>query len=174
MWLTKKILVATDFAEPSLAAADVGVELAQTFHVPLVLMHAYLVPSYLYTGVPFVPLGDYVQGYEDAARESLEKERARLASNGVDVTAILRAGVAWEDILSTAQQVDAGLILVGTHGRRGVPHALLGSVAEKVVRLSPVPVLTIHGIDASNASVNVSGKDEGRRSKEGPAAAPSA
>jgi len=173
MWLTRKILVATDFAEASRAAADVGVELARTFHVPLVLMHAYVVPSYIYTTVPFVPFGDYMQVYEDAARESLEKERARLAGKGADVTAVLRAGVAWEDILSTAQQVDAGLILVGTHGRRGLPHALLGSVAEKVVRLSPVPVLTIHGVDASNASVNVSGKDEGRP-KEGPTAAPSA
>jgi nucleotide-binding universal stress UspA family protein len=173
MWLTKKILVATDFAEPSLAAADVGVELAQTFHVPLVLMHAYLVPSYLYIGVPFVPLGDYVQAYEDAARESLEKERARLAGKGADVTAILRAGVAWEDILSTAQQVDAGLILVGTQGRRGLPHALLGSLTEKVVRLSPVPVLTIHGSNASSATVKANGKDE-PRSQEGQTATSSA
>ena len=88
MWLTKKILVATDFAEPSRAAADIGVELAQTFHVPLVLVHAFLVPSYVYTSVSFVPIGDYMQVYEDAARASLEKEKARLAGKDVDLTAI--------------------------------------------------------------------------------------
>jgi nucleotide-binding universal stress UspA family protein len=154
MWLTKKILVATDFAEPSRAAADAGLELAQMFHVPLVLVHAYQLPSYVYTSVPFVPVRDYLQAYEEGARESLEKEKARVAAGiGMDVIAILREGAAWEEVLSTAKQVDAGLIVMGTHGRHGLPRALLGSVAEKVVRLSPIPVLTIHGADASHATV---------------------
>ncbi len=152
MFSNKKILVATDFAEPSRAAADVGLELAQTLHVPLVLVHAFLVPSYIYTGVPFVPLAECEQAYEDAARDLLEKERARLADKGADVTSILRVGVAWQDSLATARQIDAGLIVMGTHGRQGLPRALLGSVAEKVVRLSPVPVLTIHGAEPPRAS----------------------
>jgi nucleotide-binding universal stress UspA family protein len=145
MWLTKKILVATDFAEASRAAADVGVELAQTFRVPLVLVHAYDVPMQVYTGVPLVPVAEYAKAYEEAARESLDKERQRLVAAGADVNAVLRSGVAWEEVLSTAKQLDVGLIVTGTHGRHGLPRALLGSVAEKVVRLSPVPVLTIHG-----------------------------
>jgi nucleotide-binding universal stress UspA family protein len=144
MWLTKKILVATDFAEPSKAAANVGLELAQTFRVPLALVHAYVVPLAVYTGVPFIPVSDYVRAFEDAARELLEKERARLVEKGVEVTAVLRAGVAWEEILSAAKELDAGLIVTGTHGRHGLPRAVLGSVAEKVVRHAPVPVLTIH------------------------------
>jgi len=56
---------------------------------------------------------------------------------------VLNSGIAWERILETAKMVEAGLIVMGTHGRRGVPRAFLGSVAERVVRLSPVPVLTI-------------------------------
>jgi len=159
MWLTKKILVATDFAEASRAASEVGVELARMFHVPLVLMHAYHVPMQVYTGVPVVPVAGYVRAYEDAAREALENERIRLAAAGVDVNAVLRSGVAWEEILATAKQLDVGLIVTGTHGRHGLPRALLGSVGEKVVRLSPVPVLTIHGGGASRATVGGDKRD---------------
>ncbi len=169
MWLTKKILVATDFAEPSRAAADVGLELAETFHVPLVLVHAYQLPSYVYTSVPFVPVRDYLQAYEEGAREFLEKEKSRLAGNGMDVVAILREGTPWEEVLSTAKQVDAGLVVMGTHGRHGLPRALLGSVAEKVVRLSPIPVLTIHGADASHATVRGNAKNDVRPQDAPPA-----
>jgi nucleotide-binding universal stress UspA family protein len=144
MWLTKKIVVATDFGEPSRAAAEIGLQLAQTFHVPLVLVHAYMVPGAIYMAMPTMPVVDYPRMYEEAARESLQKEGARLAGRGAEVTTVLRAGVAWEEILLTAKEVDADLIIVGTHGRRGLPRAVLGSVAEKVVRLSLVPVLTIH------------------------------
>jgi nucleotide-binding universal stress UspA family protein len=144
MWLSKKIVVATDFGEPSHAAADVGLELAVMFRVPIVLVHAYLVPAMLYTGVPMAPIVAYSKVYEDAARESLAKEEARLAGKGPEIDAVLRSGVAWEQILAVAQQGDAGLIIVGTHGRRGLPRAVLGSVAEKIVRISPVPVLTVH------------------------------
>jgi nucleotide-binding universal stress UspA family protein len=155
MWLNKKILVATDFEPSSRAAADAAVEMARTFRVPLVLVHVYHLSSYFYGSVPFVPMGgDYVKAYEDAARESLEKEKARLAAKGVDVTSALRSGTAWEEILGTAQSVDAGLIVMGTHGRRGLPHALLGSVAEKVVRLSPVAVLTIRGREAPSSTAS--------------------
>lgn len=144
MWLTKKILVATDFAASSQAAADVGLELAKKFQLPLVLVHTYLVPLGVYSGVPMAPTQDYALLYEKAARESLEKERARLVGPSAEVISMLRPGVAWEEILAAAKELDAGLIVTGTHGRRGLPRAILGSVAEKVVRLSPIPVLTVH------------------------------
>ena len=152
MWLTKKILVPTEFAESSRAAADVGLELARQFHVPLVLLHTYLAPAAVYYSLPMVPSKDYAIAYEKAARESLEQERARLATSGTEIIAILRPGAAWEEILAAAQELDAGLIVMGTHGRRGLPRALLGSVAEKVVRLSPIPVMTVHGTPAPQES----------------------
>jgi nucleotide-binding universal stress UspA family protein len=166
MWFAKKILVATDFAESSRSAADAGVELARTLRLPLVLLHAYQVPASVYRGTPFTPFEDYVQAYEQGARECLEKEKGRLVGKGAEVTTILQVGAPWEQILATAEQVDAGLIVVGTHGRRGLPRALLGSVAEKVVRLSRIPVLTIHAGEASPATVsgNVGGES---RSREG-------
>jgi nucleotide-binding universal stress UspA family protein len=166
MWLTKKILVATDFAEPSKVAADVGVELAEAFHVPLVLVHAYLVPTPIYMGVPVAPVSDYIGTFEEAARESLEAEHARLKKRGADVGTVLCAGVAWEEILSTAEHIDAGLIVMGTHGRHGLPRAVLGSVAEKVVRLSPVPVLTVHAPSAT-ASTRRSKANEAEPARAG-------
>ena len=145
MWLKKRILVPTDFGKPSQVAADIGLELAQTFHVQLVLLHAYSVPQAIYSGVPMAPTEDYALLYEKGERESLENERTRLAAGGTEVVSVLRPGETWEEILAAAKELDADLIIMGTHGRRGLPRALLGSVTEKVVRLSPIPVLTVHG-----------------------------
>jgi nucleotide-binding universal stress UspA family protein len=144
MWLTRKIVVAIDFGEPSEAAADLALELAQRFHVPVVLVHSYLAPVVPYTPIAVVPTVDHVRALEWTARDALEKEAARLFGKGVEVTTELRTGFALDEILAAAKDLDAGLIVMGTHGRRGLPRALLGSVAEKVVRLSPVPVLTVH------------------------------
>jgi nucleotide-binding universal stress UspA family protein len=148
MWLTKKILVATDFGESARVAADSAVDLARAFRVPLVLVHTYMVPSF-YAVTQVAPMTDYMRAYQEAAQEMLEKERARLAEKGVEVSAVLRDGVAWEEILSVAKDFDVGLVVMGTHGRRGLPRALLGSVAEKVVRLSTIPVLTLHAESAA-------------------------
>lgn len=58
--------------------------------------------------------------------------------------AVLRNGVAWEEIAAVAKESQADLIVIGTRGRRGLARALLGSVAESVIRTSDVPVLTLH------------------------------
>ncbi len=70
--------------------------------------------------------------------ESIRKEMPRASG-------IVRCGAAWEQILDVARERGADLIVVGSHGRTGVPRALIGSVAEKVARLAQVPVLTVHG-----------------------------
>jgi nucleotide-binding universal stress UspA family protein len=145
MWLTKKILVPYDFADSSRKACDVGLELAQSFRVPLVLLHVFEFPPAVYAGMPGMTVPEYDRQLEDAARTALGVESARLQDKGVALETLFARGVAWEEIVDTAKRLDAGLIVMGTHGRRGIPRAILGSVAEKVVRLSPVPVLTIHG-----------------------------
>jgi nucleotide-binding universal stress UspA family protein len=60
------------------------------------------------------------------------------------ISAILLNGAAWEEIARMAAEQNADLIVMGTHGRRGLPRAILGSVAERVIRTSSVPVLTVH------------------------------
>ena len=145
MWLTKKILVPCDFADCSRQACDVGLELAQTFRVPLVLLHVFQFPPAIYTGMPALTVPEYDQLVEASARTALHDESARLQGKGVSLETSFARGIAWEEIIETAKRLDVGLIVMGSHGRRGLTRAIMGSVAEKVVRLSPVPVLTIHG-----------------------------
>jgi nucleotide-binding universal stress UspA family protein len=144
MWLKKTILVATDFGELSETVCKAGLELAQQFRVPLAIVHTYAPPATMYSGTVVLPSEQYGELVENAARATLEKEAAPLRGKGVEVSTVLQVGTPWEEILETAKALDVGLIVVGTHGRRGLPRAMLGSVAEKVVRHSPVPVLTIH------------------------------
>jgi nucleotide-binding universal stress UspA family protein len=150
MWLEKRILVPTDFGDSSRAAAEAAVELAHRFRVPLVLLHVFQVPTTVNRGVLATPIADYVQLVEDEAQSALNGEASRLRASRTDVrtalmSTVLKSGNTWEEILDAAKKFDVGLIVMGTHGRHGLPRALLGSVAERVVRLSPVPVLTVHG-----------------------------
>jgi nucleotide-binding universal stress UspA family protein len=139
-------LVPTDFSEPAKSAADVALNLARQLHVPLVLMHVYGTLGPKYEGVDLTFTADFVRSVESAARAALNREAARLSGQGINVSVVLGSGVAWEQILETARMVDAGIIVMGTHGRRGLPRAVLGSVAERVVRLSRIPVLTVREV----------------------------
>ncbi len=85
MWLKKKILVATDFGELSEAICEAGLQMAQRFHVPLVVMHTYVPPSPTYTGVPILRPGEYRELVENAARATLDQEAAPLRGKGVEV-----------------------------------------------------------------------------------------
>ena len=147
MWLTKKILIPCDFFGSSHSACDVGIEIAEMFRVPVTLMHVIPIASVSYSDVPSIPAPEYSQLVEDAARMALGKEAARFEGRGLTLETLLAIGAPWEEIIEAAKRLDVGLIVMGTHGRRGLPRAILGSVAEKVVRLSPVPVLTVRGAD---------------------------
>ncbi len=133
------ILVATDFSETSRGAIDVACELASDSGAALTLVHTCEVP--VYTEVPVPP--DVMVPIVDGARARLEDLVRSLQPACPRAKAITRVGVPWEQILAAAEEVGADLIVLGTHGRRGLAHALIGSVAERVVRLAPVPVLTV-------------------------------
>jgi nucleotide-binding universal stress UspA family protein len=94
-----------------------------------------------------LPSGDPISGpnAEERARvaRELESEAKRYSVHGVAVTPHLVDGVPYETIAHLAESLGVDLIVIGTHGRHGVMHALLGSVAERVVRLSPVPVCVV-------------------------------
>jgi nucleotide-binding universal stress UspA family protein len=147
MWLTKKILIPVDFSGSSRKACEVGVELAATFRVSVTLLHVVPAITVSYGGVPYIPAPEYTKFVEDSARSALRTEAERLQGRGVAIESMLKVGRAWEEIIEATKPLDVGLIVIGTHGRRGLPRTILGSVAEKVVRLSPVPVLTVHGSD---------------------------
>ena len=138
----EEILVATDFGECSQRVLADAVQLAKRLGGHLTLVHVYDVPTYAYMDGNIGGL-DLLTPLEKSARKQLDDAARIVAAELPGTSAVLRRGVAWEEILDAAKSVGAGLVVVGTHGRRGVYRVLLGSVAERVVRLAPVPVLTI-------------------------------
>jgi nucleotide-binding universal stress UspA family protein len=87
---------------------------------------------------------DSLTSYREAAAATLETLLEKLRSAGVEGHLHLAPGNAVSVIDEVAREVGADLVVVGTRGRTGLPHVLLGSVAERVVRTAPCPVLTVH------------------------------
>lgn len=89
---------------------------------------------------------------ESAATEQLDALVAEVKRQLPDVKGMLARGVAWREVLSAVEQTKPDLVVMGTHGRRGArSRAILGSVAEKIVRMSPVPVLTVRSKTADES-----------------------
>jgi nucleotide-binding universal stress UspA family protein len=135
----KHILVPTDFSEPSERALAAALELARAFDARITLLHVWSVPRTDYAEGLSWPLDDMERAARRALDGALESMRKRYAKTD----ALLREGGEAKQILAVASEEECDLIVMGTHGRRGLPRLLLGSVAEKVVRLSPVPVLSV-------------------------------
>jgi nucleotide-binding universal stress UspA family protein len=139
----KHILVATDFSECSKHAGELAIDLALQLDADLTLTHSCEIPDYGYGCAWYVP-SDFVLAFQTAAQQELDAALLSVKLRLPRATSLLRSGASWEQILNAAKWVGADLIVMGTHGRRGVSRALAGSVAERVVRLSEVPVLTAH------------------------------
>ena len=139
----KHILFATDGSGTSEHAAALAIGLARTHGARLTAL--YVVDPYPYLGIgESNPVG--FQAYMASAQEHAAAAHARVAElckgTGVDLQVRMVQDVAAAaGIVATAQEADADLIVVGSHGRTGIARLMLGSVAAKVVAESPVPVL---------------------------------
>lgn len=140
----KKILVPVDFNAPSKRALAFAIDLAKQYAAELVLVHVWEVPAYAYAGIEYAPV-DLLGSIHDAAKAQLETMAKEVQRELPRTTAVLRNGAAWREICAVIEQAKPDLVVIGTHGRHGAARALLGSVAEKIVRMSPVPVLTVRG-----------------------------
>jgi nucleotide-binding universal stress UspA family protein len=138
MSVFRHVLVATDLSDASTPAIDLAVSIARHGGAALTLVHACELPVFP-EGTPPV---DYVTPLTAAAGRRLDALLAGLRDRCPDARRVLKVGPPWQEILAAAAENGADLVVVGTH-RRGLVHAVLGSVAERVVRLSPVPVLTV-------------------------------
>jgi nucleotide-binding universal stress UspA family protein len=147
MGLYQHILVPTDFSESSRRALDTAVSLALAFGAKLTITHSCEVPGYAYVGMMAPPI-DYLTPLREAGESLLLKTVESIRDKVPGATTVLRSGAPWQQTLEVAKEVSADLIVIGTHGRSGLAHAFLGSVAEKVVRMSPIPVLTLRAADA--------------------------
>jgi len=134
--LPRRLLVATDLSAASERAERAAVGLATAFGADIVVVHALEPVPYPYP----IPA---LESERKAAAGQLAQVTASLKTERGEAHGLLREGVAWSEIVAVAKEQKVDLVIVGTHGRRGLPHVLLGSVAEKVVRSSPVPVLTV-------------------------------
>jgi universal stress protein A len=136
------ILAPTDFSEYSKQAVECARELAQKFGAKLLLLHVVELPPYLDEG--FVPARTGL--LEDLQRQaSLDLAQVLLEAQGakVEISRQVVVGIPYRTIVEVAAAEKVDLIVMATHGRTGLSHLVMGSVAERVVRTAPCPVLTI-------------------------------
>lgn len=139
------ILCPVDFSEASEDAVRYAAELAEQLQAKLFLVHSFQLPVYAaQIGAPLAP-ADLIEGLPQQLQQQLDELRDRIAKPGLHVEGEVVEGVPYVKILEQADAVGADLIVMGTHGRTGLAHLLIGSVAERVVRLSDHPVLTVRG-----------------------------
>jgi nucleotide-binding universal stress UspA family protein len=143
-----RILCATDFSEQGQAAESKALELARALGAELVYLHVSVEPM-LYTESPFsmTEVHDVHHAQRRWAEETLKAHAAAALATGTTARWALRAGVPQYEIVTAAREEKADMLVLGTHGRSGINRLLLGSVAERVVRMAPCPVLTVrpHG-----------------------------
>ena len=141
----ERILVPTDLSEFSQHAVRYGCEFANRFNAELHLLNVVqdvvaLVPE---PGMAFPAPGEYMAELRDASRAALDKLPESGWLTGDRIVRDVRVGTPFVEIVRYARDQNCDLIVIGTHGRSGLAHVLLGSTAEKVVRKAPCPVLTV-------------------------------
>ena len=149
----KTILVPHDFSASANHAAAIARDEAKLHGGKIVLLHVIDLPAQLQPDTVIVPdatgapinLKDYAVASSEA---HLTDIAARLAKDSVTATSFIRVGSPVDEITKFIDEHKIDLVIMGTHGRTGLKHLLVGSVAERVVRTSPVPVMTIRHPEA--------------------------
>jgi nucleotide-binding universal stress UspA family protein len=136
-----QVLVPVDFSPYAERALDYAIALASKLPAQVLLLHV----------IQAIPLGGtetgtalppaYLQQIESEVNQSIAQYLQRVTATGLVGETVIAHGVPFEEIAQLARARDVALIVMGTHGRTGLAHLFLGSVAEKVVRLASCPVL---------------------------------
>jgi nucleotide-binding universal stress UspA family protein len=150
----RKILVPIDFSSCSRVALGKAAELAKSFGAAVDLVHVWEAPAFV-APEAMVGVAGSSQTLSQLAREHAENSMREFVESargeGVDIgTSFVEQGDAAKTIVDLAEREGYDLIALGTHGRTGLAHLLLGSVAEKVVRRSSRPVLTVRERDKAS------------------------
>ena len=140
----RKILCPTDFSESSAVGLDAALKLAKVLGSRLELVHVVQPP--IYVGWEDSPAGlaasaQVLEQSRAHARQQLEAAAKKYGAQGVSVGTQLLEGSPHHEISELSKQFD--LVVMSTHGRTGLPHLFLGSVAERVVRTASCPVMTV-------------------------------
>lgn len=154
MW--KHLLVPLDFSGCATRALEIAVGLATRESASLTLIHVSPLPPNLPPDALVTPpgaaepirIGEYTTR---TSREQLQSIATPLRERGLDVRTLARAATSGDvagEVLRAASEAGADVIVMGTHGRTGLSHLLLGSIAEKVIRRAAIPVITVRSVDA--------------------------
>jgi nucleotide-binding universal stress UspA family protein len=144
----KTILFATDFSDNSEYAFDYALALAKNFEALLAIIHVINEPVDLRGFyVPHISFESLEEEIEEGARKMMDRFCRSHVRDYEPVMTFIVPGVPYDEIIKKALELPADLIIMGTHGRSGLDHVLFGSTAEKVVRKSPVPVMTVRARD---------------------------
>jgi universal stress protein A len=144
----RHILVPIDYSQNSQVALSYAAELALSFGASLDIVHVWDRPTYVTDAVMVQRPGEAHKPIGELIRENAQKDMNEYLSSmtlpsGVPTTSRLLSGDPAASLIAELKKGEHDLVVLSTHGRTGVAHLLLGSIAEKLVRLSPVPVLTV-------------------------------
>lgn len=144
----RRILVPIDYSENSKAALAYGAELALSFGAALDIVHVWDRPTYVSDAVMVQRPGEAHKPIGELIRENAQKDMNEFMAtvtlpSGVPTQSRLLSGEPASTLVAELKKGEHDLVVLSTHGRTGIAHLLLGSIAEKLVRMSPVPVLTV-------------------------------
>ena len=139
----RRILVPVDFSEHAEAVVDWAAHLAEEHGSQIVLLHVYHLPvEFRQVEGAYLP-ADFWTSMKDAAKDELTQYGERLRERGLDVKEVTREGYPATAIEEEIEEIKADLVIIGSRGRTGLAHLLLGSIAERVVQKARCPVLTV-------------------------------
>jgi nucleotide-binding universal stress UspA family protein len=140
----KTILFPTDFSQGARAAMDHAISLAKDYRSKLIILYVIQDISIAEWYIPSsLSATDLMEDMQKSAWNEMDKWVAEVSQTAKDVEKMVVRGVPFVEIIKTAKEKQADLIVIGTHGRTGIDHMLFGSTAEKVVRKAACPVLTV-------------------------------
>ncbi len=144
----KKVLHPTDFSDNSTDALEYALSVCAWQKAELVLLHVcemfeFAPPEYY---MDEAEIAHQLKARLDAVKKMLDAKAAQYKDTVPAITTVAIGGKPCTEILRYAEEQNVGMIVLGTHGRTGLAHFLIGSTAERVVRMSPCPVLTIRAI----------------------------
>jgi nucleotide-binding universal stress UspA family protein len=134
-------MVPTDFSPGSDHVIQYAAMIAKMFKARILLVH--VIEPFTYSVTDMLNVLDHFAALKIIAHPLLDNARKKLLKKGLAVETALLTGAPYREILQKSRRAKVDMIVMGTHGRTGVEHLLLGSVAEKVVRLAGCPVLTV-------------------------------
>jgi nucleotide-binding universal stress UspA family protein len=145
----RKILVPIDFSTHASRALEIACDLAKVFDAKLHLLHCYQINVGAISPYGLVIPESFDRDIREAATQQLAKWRDKVKGKKIEAEAEVSPLFPSEAIASTAERIGADLIVMGTRGLSGFKHVMLGSVAERTVRIAPCPVLTVKATEGA-------------------------